>query len=188
MKRAVLFIVLLLAGCSGFRGDMHWQMPSFHYIDQTKQSVSLSDLKGTPFIAYMYFTNCTTVCPPMTMHMVDLQRAIIDEGITNYAIVGFSVDPTRDTPAVVQTYIQQFPVKDVGKWHLLTGYSEADMTKFAAKSFKAIVKPDDDGQMIHASNFYLVDQAGVVRKTYGGYQNVPYDDIIEDLKTVQPKK
>lgn len=187
MKKGVLLVVLLLAGCSGFRGDMHWQMPAFQYTDQTKATISLEDLRGTPFVAYMYFTNCTTVCPPMTMHMVELQQALVDENVTDYAIVGFSVDPTRDTPTVIHNYIQQFPVKDLSKWHLLTGYSEATITKFAAKSFKAIVKQDKNGQMIHATNFYVVDQAGVVRKTYDGYQQVAYDDIVADMKTIQPK-
>ncbi len=187
MKRLLIVVVLLLAGCSGFRGDMHWEMPAFQYTDQSGETVTLDNLAGTPFIAYMYFTNCTTVCPPMTMHMVDVQQAIQQAGIERYAIVGFSVDPVRDQPHVIDTYIKQFPVVDLTKWHLLTGYEEADMTRFAAKAFKAIVKAGDDGQMIHATNFYLVDQAGVVRKTYDGYSNVPYQDIVSDLKNVQPK-
>lgn len=187
MKRGLLLVVMLLAGCSGFRGDMHWQMPAFQYVDQTKTIISLDDLRGTPFVAYMYFTNCTTICPPMTMHMVELQQAMIDEKVTDYAIVGFSVDPKRDKPAVINRYIQQFPVEDLSKWHLLTGYSEEAITKFAAKSFKAIVKQDTDGQMIHATNFYVVDQEGVVRKTYDGYQHVAYDAIVADIKNIQPK-
>ena len=39
--------------------------------------------------------------------------------------------------------------------------------------------------MIHQTLFYLVDQNGTVVKDYSGVENTPYDQIIEDMKTLQ---
>lgn len=187
-KWGLVICMLVLAGCSQFRGDMHWEVADFNYLNQHQTETSLASLKGTPFIAYFFFTNCTTVCPPMTMNMVKLQKELKAAGVEDYALVGFSVDPTRDTPAVMTRYINQFPVADASKWHLLTGYNEAAITTLAATSFKTIVKPEkDSSQMIHATNFYLVDQQGFVRKSYDGYKAVPVSEMIADLTQIQPK-
>lgn len=187
-KWGLIACIVVLAGCSAVRGDMHWKVTAFNYTNQHQNTTSLSSLHGTPFIAYFFFTNCTTVCPPMTMNMVKLQKKLKEAGMEDYALVGFSVDPKRDTPDVITTYINQFPVADASKWHLLTGYDEADITAFAAASFKTIVKPEEGtAQMIHATNFYLVDQQGFVRKSYDGYNDVPFSEIIDDLTYIQPK-
>ena len=187
-KWGLVACLLVLAGCSSFRGDMHWKVADFNYTNQHQTNTSLASLQGTPFIAYFFFTNCTTVCPPMTMNMVKLQKELKAAGMEDYALVGFSVDPTRDTPAVITQYINQFPVADKSKWHLLTGYDEAAITTLAATSFKAIVKREEGSQqMMHATNFYLVDQQGFVRKSYDGYGQVPVSEILNDLAHIQPK-
>lgn len=115
-------------------------MEDFSLTNQNNKEVSLNDLKGKPWLAMFIFTNCTTVCPPMTFNMTEIQTAFQDEDIEDYNIVAFSVDPDVDTPEVLSNYLNSYSVADNSKWQLLTGYKQEYIEQFARKSFNSLVK------------------------------------------------
>ncbi len=183
----VIVLAVFLTACGGgkFKAETDWKVQDFNYTNQNGEKVSLESLKGKPWLAMFIFTNCTSVCPPMTMHMTDIQKSFEKKGLKDYKIVGFSVDPKTDTPEKLKKYLEQYPVADQSKWDLLTGYSQDDISTLALKSFKTLVKDDpNSNQVIHGSSFYLVNQDGVVVKNYSGYQDVPYDTIAVDMETI----
>lgn len=186
---AVIFISLLvLAGCGSsgnFEAQTNWQIQDFNFTNQHHENISLEDLKGTVWLATFIFTNCTSVCPPMTFNMSDIQKMLVDKGIEDYKIVAFSVDPEVDTPEKLQEYLGNYDVVDQSKWELLTGYTQDEIAKFAADSFKTLVKDDpNSNQVIHGVSFYLVNQDGVVVKNYNGNTDVPKEEIVIDVETL----
>ncbi|WP_077618494.1 SCO family protein [Bacillus sinesaloumensis] len=182
----VIALILILAACgnSGIANPLNYEVSDFSYTDQNGESLSLKDLEGKVWIADMIFTQCDTVCPPMSAHMAKLQQMVKDEGL-DVEFVSFSVDPEVDTPEMLKEYAEGYS-DDLSNWHLLTGYSLEEITKFAKDSFAAIVaKPEGQDQVMHVINFYLVDQNGTVLKDYDGVSNTPYEEIIEDIKKIQ---
>ncbi|ANU12990.1 Cytochrome oxidase biogenesis protein Sco1/SenC/PrrC, putative copper metallochaperone [Planococcus halocryophilus Or1] len=174
---ALISLVLLLSACGSSAID------DFSYTDQRGEPVALEDLKGTPWLATFVFTNCNTVCPPMTFNLSGIQEELEADGLSDYKIVAFSVDPIVDTPETLQNYLAQFSVPDDSKWHLLTGYTQDEIAEFAKDNFKSFVRNDPESdQVIHGTNFYLVDQEGVVVNNYDGYDSVPVEDIKNDLR------
>lgn len=174
---ALLSAVLLLSAC-GNSG-----VKDFSYTDHRGETVSLEELKGTPWLATFAFTSCETVCPPMMFNMTEIQEELKESGIEEYKIIAFSVDPAVDTPEKMQEYLTQFSVPDESKWHLLTGYTQEQIGKFASDNFKSFVKKDpSSNQVIHGTSFYLVDQEGRVVNNYDGFKNVPVDEIRENLE------
>jgi protein SCO1/2 len=172
-------LVLLLAACG------NQPIADFSHTNQRGETVSLESLKGTPWLATFVFTNCETVCPPMTFNMASIQEELVKQGIEDYKIVAFSVDPREDTPEKMAEYLANFSVPDDSKWNLLTGYSQQEIADFAKENFKAFVKDDPNSdQVIHGTSFYLVDQEGVVTNNYDGFDKVPVDDIVEDLQNL----
>lgn len=191
MKKLLLMLsisILVLAGCGTggkFAAQTNWEIQDFTYENQRGESVSLEDLKGTVWLATFIFTNCETVCPPMTFNMSDIQQMLDEKGVEDYKIVEFSVDPEVDTPEKLQEYLENYDVIDESKWELLTGYTQEEISKFAEKSFKTLVKDDpNSNQVIHGVSFYLVDQNGVVVKNYNGAQDVPKEEIVIDVETL----
>lgn len=74
---------------------------------------------------------------------------------------------------------------DESKWHLLTGYTQPEIAEFAKDNFKSFVRNDpESNQVIHGTSFYLVDQEGVVVNNYDGFENVPVEDIKDDLQNL----
>lgn len=185
-KMIVLLImtVLLVACGNEFKGDFAYDVQNFSYVNQEGESVTLSDLEGTVWLADFIFTNCDTVCPPMTANMSKIQAAVEEEGIKNVRFISFSVDPEVDSPEVLKVFGDQFQA-DYSNWDFLTGYSQDEIATLARESFKSIVQADPNSdQVIHYTSFYLVDQNGQVVKMYKGATDVPYEEIIEDLKLI----
>ncbi|WP_391115752.1 SCO family protein [Psychrobacillus sp. L3] len=186
---AIIFVSLLvLAGCGSsgnFEAQTNWEVQDFNYVNQHNKKVSLESMKGTVWLATFVFTNCTSVCPPMTYNMSDIQKMLVDKGIKDYKIVAFSIDPEIDTPQKLQEYLKNYDVADESKWQLLTGYKQDAIVKFAEKSFKALVINDPKSdQVIHGTLFYLVDQNGVVVKNYSGVSDVPKEEIVMDMENL----
>ncbi|WP_404427222.1 SCO family protein [Ureibacillus chungkukjangi] len=180
-----LVLLFLLSGCSTakFEAEHDFKVMDFDYTNQKNEQVSLASLKGIPWLAMFIYTRCDTVCPPMTSNMMDVHAAIENEGIQNYKIVGFSVDPAYDTPEVLDNYLSYYPVENESKWELLTGYEQTEISQFALQSFNTVAKKltgSDD--VIHDIKYFLVDSNGTVVKSYDGYSNVPTQDIVSDLK------
>ncbi|WP_374724445.1 SCO family protein [Calidifontibacillus erzurumensis] len=180
---AMIFSLLALSSCGKpkFEATYDWPMKEFSYINQDKKQVSLADLKGKVWLANFIFTNCETVCPPMTANMARLQQKMAEEKI-DAQIVSFSVDPERDTPETLKEFANKFQA-DFSNWHFLTGYSEEE-TKELAKAFKTLAEaePGTD-QFFHSTKIFLINEDGIIVKGYNGL-DVPYDEIISDLKAL----
>lgn len=194
MKR-ILFLILIITslflsacGKKEFIAQTDWKVDDFSAINQENKKVDLADLEGEVWIADFIFTNCATVCPPMTFNKAELQQALKDENVGNVRLVSFSVDPEFDTPEVLMEYAANFDA-DLSNWDFLTGYNQEDVVELAQSSFKAVVVPDpNSGQVTHGTSFYLVNQDGVVVKNYSGFSDVPYEQIVEDVKLLTEKE
>ncbi|MCJ2146098.1 SCO family protein [Bacillus sp. B19-2] len=180
----ILTVFLSSCGTSKIENSLNYDVQSFSFQNHDGKTVSLESLKGQVWVADFIFTNCKTICPPMTSHMAELQKQMEEENL-QARIVSFSVDPENDTPEKLKKFAANYPL-NFQNWDFLTGYSQEEIEKFALKSFKAIVKkPEDEDQVIHQSSFYLVDQNGKVVKDYDGAKETPYDEIIADIKTLE---
>ncbi|WP_283152964.1 SCO family protein [Guptibacillus hwajinpoensis] len=181
----VITLLVILAACGkDVPDDLDWEVQDFTYTDHTKSEFGLNDLEGKVWIADFIFTNCETVCPPMTANMSQLQDKL-NQADVNVELVSFSVDPERDTPEQLVTFSEKFDA-DLSNWHFLTGYNEEEIKGFAENSFKTAVDADPSSdQFIHGTNFYLVNKEGIAVKKYSGYSNVPFEEIVDDVKALQ---
>ncbi len=127
--------------------------------DHTGKAVTEADFKGEPSLVFFGFTYCPDVCP-MTLVTIEKALQALPEGATPPRTLLISIDPERDTPEALATYIstEAFPDRIVG----LTG-SQAQV-RAAADAFLAdysrIDQPDSlsDYTMSHTDLIYLMDE------------------------------
>ena len=184
---STILAVILLSACGNgqIKDAKNWPIADFTFTDQDNKALGLADLKGKVWVADFIYTSCPDICLPMTFNMTKLQDLAKKENIENIEFISFSVDPEVDTPEVLTKYAQNFDI-DFNNWHFLTGYKQEEIEKFAMTNFKTIVKkPQNDPNVIHQSYFYLVNQEGKIVKLYSGLEDIPYDEIIQDIKTLQ---
>jgi protein SCO1 len=192
MKARILVVILVITslimvacGQKEIENAVDWPIKDFSGTNQENKSFGLKDLKGKVWISDFIFTSCVDVCPPMTSNLVKLQKMVKDEDLKNVEFVSYSVDPVVDTPEVLTRYAKQFQV-DFTNWNFVTGYTQEYIENFALKNYKALVKkPQEGNQVIHGTSLYLVDQEGHIKKSYDGIKDVPFDEIINDIKALQ---
>jgi cytochrome oxidase Cu insertion factor (SCO1/SenC/PrrC family) len=80
--------------------------------------VTLADLRDKVWVADFIYTTCTDTCPLQTARMAKMQQAFARE--PDFRLVSISVDPTRDTVAVLGQYADRFAA-DRERWLFLTG-------------------------------------------------------------------
>ena len=179
----LLFIcVLLLSACSDEQQPENIIKP-FSFTNQEGEAFGNDHLNGKIWIADFIFTNCETVCLPMTANMADLQQKFKADGI-QVEFVSFTVDPTVDSPEILKEYVDVF-TDDLSNWHLLTGYSQEQIEVFAREQFQTIVqKPASSNQVIHSSNFYLIDQQGALINEYNYIDASYIDDMTKDIESL----
>tara|TARA_R110002049_G_scaffold13509_2_gene58551 strand:- start:185740 stop:186249 length:510 start_codon:yes stop_codon:yes gene_type:complete len=118
----------------------------------------LSDIKGKVGIIFFGFTHCPDVCPNT---LLEIQRLIaaLDDQAEQIQVLFISVDPKRDTPEKLDSYVAYFNKNIIG----LTG-SEDDIAK-VLKQFNASVKfsgdvSTDNYNVDHTANMFLIDRQG----------------------------
>lgn len=175
-----LLCFVLLSACSE-KPKYEKTITPFSYVDENGQTFGTEQLTGEIWIADFIFTKCTTVCQPMTAEMAGLQKLFKNKNFDVH-FVSFTVDPEIDQPAVLKQFASDF-TEDLSNWHFLTGYSQEEVELFAREQFKTIVqKPTASSQVIHGTNFYLVDQRGVLSGEYNFVDASYVNDIVKDIK------
>ena len=129
----------------------------FHLEDQNGKPVSDQDMKGRPFLVFFGFTHCPDVCPTTLFDMSQLLRQLGPDADRTGALF-ITVDPERDTPAVMKDYLSNFDPHLRG----LTG--DQASVGAAIRAYRVYAKkvplPGGDYTMDHTAVVYLMDKAG----------------------------
>jgi protein SCO1/2 len=115
-------------------GEMSWALT-----DHRDQSVRPTDWAGHPVMVFFGFTWCPDVCPT-TLSDISLWLEDLGADANRLIVALISVDPERDTPAVLADYVSSFDPRIIG----LTG--PADEVAKAAADFRVTYRRvDKDG-------------------------------------------
>ncbi|PPA70887.1 SCO family protein [Jeotgalibacillus proteolyticus] len=180
----LLFVsCILLASCSPFQPEGP-KVSGFTFTNQHEEAFGLEQLEGKVWIADFIFTNCETVCPPMTSTMKQVQDELREQNL-DAEIVSFSVDPTVDTPEILKEYLARF-TDDDSNWQLLSGYSQKEIERFALDEFQTLVnKPNEADQVIHGVNFYVVNPDGILVNEFSFTDPEVIEKIVDEVKRYQ---
>ncbi|MBM9403604.1 SCO family protein [Gluconacetobacter azotocaptans] len=125
-------------------------------VDDRGRTVSQAMFRGRYTLIYFGYTHCIDVCP-LTLATVTAALAELGPRQDEIVPLFISVDPARDTPAVVHRYVTSFSPRIVG----LTG-TEAEIGRtlaaFHALARRRLGPGQADGYLMdHSSVLYLMD-------------------------------
>jgi protein SCO1/2 len=140
--------------------------PDFALTTQDGGTLKMADLKGKVCLVSFVFTTCNGTCPATTHRMGQVQAALKDGGLAKddrVRLLSITLDPARDTPAVLRKYMELYDADPAG-WTFLTG-DKARVKKVIA-DWGMWAKPAANGQLDHPSRVFLVDKKGRIREIY----------------------
>lgn len=169
MSRTMLVILAVLAlafaaitGLAVRKGILGSQEQSaaiggpFHLVDQNGKAVDEKVLKGKWSAVFFGFTYCPEACPTTLFALGQTEKLL---NARDFQTVFVSVDPARDTPAQLSTYLSNsaFPRAAVG----LTGTS--DQVASVAKAYHVFYQKAGEGPgytINHSTITYLMSPRG----------------------------
>ena len=168
--RPAFLAALALAACSPSTPDTSATPPlaaariggPFTLTDQNGRQVSDRAFAGKYRVMYFGYTFCPDVCPTDMQTIGGAMRLLeaSDPALAARIVPIFvTVDPTRDTPAVLKQFVTAFHPRIVG----LTGSEQAIetvKTEFAIFSAKGEASPGGGYLVNHSRQAYLMDPAG----------------------------
>jgi len=176
LVRAGLIVLLAavaaipLAALWGAFGPYAHRAADFTLVDQDGRPFTLSAQIGHPVAIFFGYTNCPDECP---LALANLARALRSPGAPRGAAVAFiTVDPVRDTPAVLKHYVGLFGTAFVG----LTGSDAALAPVYAAYHTDHQRLPPEAGArgyaVAHSDTIFYIGRDGSLR-AFGNAGDAP---------------
>ena len=150
----------------------------FALTDHTGKPRNLADYKGKVVSIFFGFTNCPDVCPTTLAEMKGvLGKLGPDAGKVQVLFV--TVDPERDTQALLAQYVPAFDASFVGL------YGTLESTQAVAKNYKVFYqkvpgKTPGSYSVDHSAGSYVYDPQGRLRLFVRHGQ--PLDGLVSDFK------
>ena len=179
---ALLVVVIVAVRQSGRVGGAVSIGGPFTLVDDTGAPVTDKTLAGKPYTIYFGYTYCPEFCPTT---LLDLSRWIKqlgpDADKLNYVFV--TIDPERDTPELMHTYLSSFD-------RHIRGFSGTpqEIAKIA-KEYRVYYKkiPQEDGTYVmdHSTVTYLMEADGAF-DTIIAYQEDDASALAKLKKLIAP--
>jgi len=129
----------------------------FKLIGDDGKPLTDTDMKGKPYLVFFGYTHCPDVCPTTLFEMSEALRAM-GEDADRAAGLFITVDPERDTPAVMKDYLSNFDP------HLIGATGDPKEISKVAHEFRVYSKKhpleNGDYSMDHSAVVYLMDKHG----------------------------
>ncbi|MFZ2207604.1 MAG: SCO family protein [Porticoccaceae bacterium] len=127
-------------------------------IDQAGQPFTEARLQGHWTLVFFGFTHCNDVCPTTMATLAKMYAELKPGEQKDLQVIFVSVDPERDTPSVLSTYVARFRPDFAG----VTG-EPARLLKVALEwqtGFAPPVAGGTDYQVEHSGNLVLINPRG----------------------------
>jgi protein SCO1/2 len=154
--------------------------PAFTLTAQDERRLSLADLRGKAVVLTFIYTTCADTCPLLTAKMAALQGRLGADFARRVFFVSITVDPERDTPAVLKGYGAAHGARFDG-WAFLTG-TPAEI-RDVARRYGIFYKKAPRGDIDHTFLTSVIDPRGVLRVQYMGVRFEP-TELLNDVRSV----
>ena len=183
---AALFSLALLAGAvhgaeTKFKSGVFEPpraAPEFVLPSSQGADFKLSSTRGKVVVLEFGYTNCADVCPVSLASLAQARKAM-GAAAKDVQVLFVTVDPARDTPALLKAYLSNFDPTFIG----ISG-SEAQIAallkSYGISATKKMVEGSKSAYTMHHSSYlYFIDRKGMQRALMPFGR--PPADMVHDL-------
>jgi protein SCO1/2 len=172
---------------SGYKYYGQWigkEAPDFALTNQEGATTRLASLRGNLILMTFGFTHCPNICPTTLANLAAICDGLPPFDRDRVRVLFISVDPTRDTPAVLKQYVTFYNPRFAG----LTG--SPDQIAAVAKEYGAYYEPvmqqsqvaGDYYTINHSAYVYLIDPAGQYAVLYDNDKLLDHASMDRDIE------
>ena len=209
---ALIGLGALTAGCQGgptLHGRQITPTPAagFALTNQQGESVQLGDFRGDLVVLTFLYSNCTTACPLISLHLKQAADQLTPQEVGQVHFMAVSLDPERDTLEAAKGYVEGFPtpqgllfltgpraeMEPIWASYNIVARKVMDMPAPATEG-TAMPQEGTDMHGAHAGHTgylvehtvvaYLIDQQGVTQAAYVPAEGFDPGLLVEDIRTL----
>lgn len=147
----------------------------FRLLDAEGRTVQLVAFKGRCVMLFFGFTQCPDVCPTALARAADVMQRLGDQA-ARLQVIFITIDPERDSPAVLREYPRAFHPSFIGL------HADLATTEATAKAFKVFYRKVPTGSsytLDHTATSYVIDPTGRLRLAVRHEQDA--DSVTADI-------
>lgn len=158
-------------------------IPEFHLVNGQGKPFTNHNLKGHFSLLFFGFTHCQSICPLTMSMLAQLYKELKAEKVQEPQVIFITLDPRRDTPKIVGTYVRAFNPNFIGVSGSLTGIQQLSkqmgVVYIQAQQSKA---SENNYQIDHSGTLYLINPEGKLAAIF----SPPHDEasIKQDYKNL----
>lgn len=180
---AALFVAVLLAACSdsgtGERVAVARPAGGDFVLQGAAGPLDTRALRGNVLLVYFGYVNCPDICPVSMAAGAAALNALTAEERARTRMIMISVDPERDTPASLKSYVAYFHPAMLGV--VGTAAETAAIAKsFGAGYVRQATRPDGGYAVDHSSQTYVVGPDGKLAELLP--LGVPTDKVVAAVR------
>ena len=160
MRMLALIFALVLAGCgkpAWHMTDISGAMPRLDFrLSTGGRPVTAQAFRGKVVALYFGYTHCPDVCPTTLANLADMLGKVKSSDVT---VLFVTVDPERDTDAVMADYAKAFSPQVVG----LRGSDNALAALARQYRVAYSVKKGPPYEVMHSNAVFFFDKDGKAR-------------------------
>ena len=193
MNKSSIAIVALLALIGGFSiswylnsnkpieleaglwfGEQARALPEFELVDHNGQLLNRKRLTGKWSLMFFGYTHCPDICPASLQTMSDMVNAIEDPDVAAAVQVYFvSVDPERDNPQVLASYVNYFHPRFTGATAAVEKLNPLTRSLGIAHEIRNKTEGDPNYDVDHSSAFVLINP----KAEFAGLFSAPHNAL-----------
>jgi len=189
----ILILTLVLAGCSERAStpfnDVDITGAEFGRSlvglkDHHGQPKTLVDYQGKVVLIFFGYTFCPDICPTSMARFSEVMKQLGSEA-AQVQVLFVTLDPERDTPEKLASYVTWFSPAFVGL------YGDLPATEAAAREFKVYYAKSKGSEGMgyaidHSTGSYLLDPRGRLRLYVK--ESAPVEAIVADIRRLLAEK
>lgn len=154
------------------------KMPPFSLIDQTGETVNLSDFRGKVVVVDFIYTRCPLpdVCPRLSANFASVSKKLRGHDVEFLSI---TIDPQYDTPVVLTEYARRWQAGE--SWRFLTGTPEKIQE---VAGFFGLVYWPEEGSITHTVATAVIGRDGTLVAKIDGAKYRP-DQLLALIESVR---
>ena len=150
----------------------------FDLVDHHGRNVTVADFSGTPLFVVFGYTSCPDVCPTTLSRVATVLDDLDRAGVSARGVF-ITLDPARDTPGHLASYVAAFHPR-------LTGlFGDEPSVKDATRKFRVYYEKagdDADDYLIdHSAYIYLLGNDGTLLSYY--HPDLAADVLSKDVRS-----
>lgn len=133
----------------------------FHLTGHDGKAYSLADFRGKAVVVFFGYTQCPDVCPTTMSELAEAMR-LLGADADRVQVLFVTVDPERDTPELLASYVPAFDPRFLGL------YGDLEATERTAKAFRVFYqkvpgKTPGSYSVDHTAGCFVYDARGRLR-------------------------